>query len=362
MGKRELLLIVGFIILGTVLYRVTAPATPKDGGFSLRTMVDSVRREIGSHEEYLGDEREVALDIGSHVSEVRIAHVHGLRVRGTDASRAQLHVNVYSTGLSEEEARGFARRVSLQERRSGDILALDFDYPPEARQRTELTIEVPSRLRMRVERVRGGVNLEGVAGIELDETGGEVRLVNVNGPIRGSHAGGELIIENARDVDLTTRRADVTLAGVSGRVRLDMSGGGLAARGVKGSVRLDANRASIELKDVSGPIEADITQGQIEASGLAESVRIDGRGTDIQLDLARPVPVTAFTTDENVEVRLPAQGGFTLDLTVEDGEIRLPDGAPTPTTLEQTRRATGDYRGGGPSLSLRTSHADVIVR
>ena len=47
MGKRELLLIVGFIMVGTMVYFATAPEpAPGQQGFSLSRIVDHVRREI----------------------------------------------------------------------------------------------------------------------------------------------------------------------------------------------------------------------------------------------------------------------------------------------------------------------------
>jgi hypothetical protein len=51
MGKRELLLIVGFVVAGTLVYYATAPAkAPGEEGFSVGKILDAVRREVrGNH-------------------------------------------------------------------------------------------------------------------------------------------------------------------------------------------------------------------------------------------------------------------------------------------------------------------------
>jgi hypothetical protein len=362
MGKRELLLIVAFIALGSVLYQVTAPASPGGGGFSLRGMVDHVRREIGPHEEYLGAEHEDTITLDGEIGELRVARVQQLEVRGTATPGVRLRWKVHSTGLNEQEAKELARRVALRQRQSGDILSLEFDYPPEGRQRTELMLEVPSRVRVRITRVRGGINVREVGGVELDETAGEVSLTSISGTVRGTQTGGVLAIENAAEVDITARRSEIALARIDRGVRLDLSGGELNAREIGGAVDLDANRVALELERVGGTLNADLTQGRLEVTGLAQTARIEARSTEISLDLAKVVPLTVFTTDENVEVKLPEGAGATLDASVDDGSIRLPNGAPEVNTLDQTRRATGAFRGGGPTLALRTSHADIIIR
>ena len=47
MGKRELLLIGAFLLVGAAVYYATAPpGTPNQQGFSVSRILDSVRREL----------------------------------------------------------------------------------------------------------------------------------------------------------------------------------------------------------------------------------------------------------------------------------------------------------------------------
>ena len=361
MGKRELVLIVAFIFVGTVLYQATAPPTPEGGGFSLRRIIDNIRREVGTHHEYLADERTETLPIGDDIAEVRIAGVREVRIEGSDRRDGSATLQVYSTGLDEPEARSLGKKTLLKTARSGDILSIEVTYPREGRQRANLTLLLPQRVRVRVART-SSLSARGLAGIEFDETRGEAKVSAIAGAVRGTHTGGELACDNVKEIDLTIRRAETTLENIAGNVRLDLTSGTLTARAIRGPIEIDGNRVAVELNDIAGTIRADLTRGSLEANGVSAEVRVDARGTELRLDLAKPAPVTAITTDENINVHVPPTVGFTLDATAQDGEIRLPDGAPHPSGDDQERRARGPVRGGGPTLALRTSHGDIVLR
>jgi hypothetical protein len=267
----------------------------------VRGLVDNLRRHLGPRHEYLADERTETLSLQPGIAEVRIAGALTLHVDGTDAHQATAKLQIYSTGTDENQARALGKRTVLKTAASGDILSLDLDYPPEERQRTILTLALPRTMRLRVTRA-SSIEARGIAGLEFDNTRGEATLSGITGPIRGTHTGGELTFENVAAIDMTARRSDITIKKASGGVRFDLTGGALNARDLAGDVSLDANRATME------------------------------------------------------------HGGFVLDATVEDGEIRVPQGAPQPSTAAQISRARGPINGGGPTLTLRTSHGDIVIR
>ncbi len=361
MGKRELVLILAFVFLGTILYQATAPPKPEGRGFSLRGMIDNIRREVGARHEYLADERTQAIPIGAGIAEVRLVGPGDLRIEGTDGAQAIATLQVYSTGLDENEARALGRKTVLKTSGAGDLLSLEMSYPREGRQRAMMTIRLPRRLRVRVSRV-SRLEARNLGGVELDNTRGTATVSSIAGIVRGTHNGGELTLEHVKAIDLAARRSEMTIAGVDGPVRLDLTGGTCRARNIAGDFDVDGNRVDLDIEGLAGTLTADLSQGSIEVTRLAKQARVDARGTEIRIALERPVPISAITTDEDVSVRLPEHGGFTLDATVENGEIRLPERAPAPARTGQTTIAQGAIRGGGPTLSLRTTHGDIVVR
>jgi putative adhesin len=360
MGKRELVLIVAFIFVGTLLYQATAPP-PQNGGFSWRGMVQNLRKHVTPRHEYLADERTQRLALASDTAEIRIAGIRSLHIEGTDGTVATATFQVYSTGTNEAEARALGKRTALKTSTAGGILSIDVDYPSEERQRAAMTLTVPRTLRVRVA-AASNIEATGIAGIELDNTRGDATLTNITGAVRGTHTGGELVLETVKHVDLTARRSDITIKNVAGDLRLDLTGGQLVARNIAGSVKLDANRVSLELDAVGGALTADVTRGSLEVTRLTGQARVEARGTELRLELEKAAAITATTTDENISIRLPAQAGVTLDASVDDGEIRVPESAPRPTTAGQTSIARGPINGGGPTLALRTTHGDIVIR
>lgn len=360
MGKRELVLIAVFAFLGIVLYQATAP--PSAGpGFSFRAAFDNLRRHMGPRHEYLADERTETFPAGPELTELRVNRAFQVKAQGTDEQTIVVHSQIFSTAPNEEEARALGKRSKTIAQRAGDILSIDFDFPPEERQRAMIEIRLPKRVKLRVSSTRT-LDVRDTAGVELDDTRGETVVSNITGPVQGSHTGGQLTINDAAGLTLTARRADTTVNRVTGAVRLDLTGGTFHGRDVRGAADIDANRVSIELERYTGRLSADLTQGDFAATGLGEPFRVDARGTSLRLEFDKIVAGTAVTSDDTIDVRLPPTGGVTFDINVEDGDIRLPDGAPQPATTGPTRRASGAFRGGGPTIALRTSHGDVVVR
>ena len=69
MGKRELLLICGFAVVGALVYYATAPeAAPGQSGFSIGRLMEEVKREIRGNQRSASFRR---LDYDRHPIETR---------------------------------------------------------------------------------------------------------------------------------------------------------------------------------------------------------------------------------------------------------------------------------------------------
>jgi hypothetical protein len=366
MGKRELLLIVAFVFVGAVVYQVAAPAGPaREGGFSFSRVLDHLRREVRENSAEAEHTSETVIPLDRGVSELRVSAIAELRVTGEARDDVAAELRVHSTGVDPAEARALAERSALKVDQTGGVIALTVSYPVEGRQRGYLTLRVPKRLTVRLRETRGAVELRDLGGVFLDDTRGEITIGTLSGELRGTFQGGRLRADTIGVARLTTRRGEIEIDNIAGDATLDISGGSLRVNKIGGKLELTANRVEVEIDGVEGEVRANAAEGSLELGGLKRETRIDGRGTEISIELAAALPLTAITNEEPLAVRLPEKGGVTIDATASNGEIRVPDALVDSVRLVKApdeQRARGNVRGGGPELSLRVTRGDIVIR
>jgi hypothetical protein len=367
MGKRELLLIIAFIFLGAVVYQIAAPAGPeRQGGFSLSRMIDELRREMRAHSAEAEHASDTSIPLERGAAEVRVQAVARLSILGEERADIAAALRVHSTGADTAEAKALAERSLLKVDQTGGIVSIRIDYPREGRQRGELTLKVPRRLAVRLEGSAGRAELRDVGTVHLSGARGEVTIARLGGELRGTFQGGRLRLEQGVGlVKLTARRAEIEIDKVAGDAAFDLSGGSLRATRIGGRLELDINRADVEIDEIGGAIKVNAAEGMLDLAGITREARIDGRGTELVLELAAPAPITAFTSGETLTLRLPP-GGVTIDATATNGALRLPEAGLPDVRVDnldgEEQRARGPVRGGGPTLSLRVTRGDIIIR
>jgi hypothetical protein len=361
MGKRELLLIVAFVVAGIVLYRASAPPRPRSGlglGDVARRLVRELRPERARGEA----RRSLTHPVAPSTSEVRVRGIARAAVTGETRSDLLAELVVTSSGVDAAEATRLASAATLRVETAADTLVFTVDYPPEGRQEAALTLRVPARLRVRAEDVPSGVRASDVAAVALASVRGPTTLARIGGTVEGDHRSGAVEIAEAGAVRLRTRGAALRLERVRGAVVLDLAGGSLRARALGGPLQLDARSASLDIDDVAGPVEASVAGGRFALSGAGGTVRVDAQGADVALRLARAVEVTAFVTRAALDIALPAASGVGLDAVATDGTIRV-EGFDLSVAREgRVSRVEGAIGGGGPRVSLRVTRGPITIR
>ncbi len=148
MGKRELVLIALFAIVGVVVYQVTAPPPqPGSQGFSLSRIMQSMRRGIHGNRASAQIDRTRTEPVDSSVQELRFV-IPGteLTVAGEDRADIAIQMHVTSSGFDDAEAKRLAEVSTLTVTRAGPALVFNIKFPPEARQSAVLTLKVPEAL------------------------------------------------------------------------------------------------------------------------------------------------------------------------------------------------------------------------
>lgn len=365
MGKRELLLILAFAVLGVVTYRVTAPpGEANDEGFSLSRFVRQAVGELRGQSATAEVAKNVTVAVPAGVTNLAVRGFSGrLTVVGED--RPDVAVNLSGTvfGVDEAEARARADTLKVDVEVEGEAVVLDLE-PPEGRRRPRIEVElaVPRRLALRVEAEGGRLEIRNVAGVSLDSRRVETTLVGVTGPVTGEQRDGALEVVGAGSVDFTSRRTAVRFERIAGPIEGEYTDGRLFVREAAGPLTVETRRVSVELESVAGDTKIVSTDGRLVLRHQQGALQFEGERAPLTATFGAAVAVEAQSHDGTIEVTLAPGAGAALDLEADGGTIRLPQDEIAPTREGRVERVRTEIGGGGPAVRVRTTRAGIVVR
>jgi hypothetical protein len=369
MGKRELLLIVGFVAAGVIVYAFTAPPPgPNERSFSFSRIIDGIRREVRGNpgraeitttNSYPVPERTMELVVRDNFSQVEIV--------GEKRSDIEATVRVTSNGTDDNEAKRLASETTLEVDHPGQAIAFSPDAPEAGRQNLYVTMKVPHRLHVRIETPSSRVSVTNVPSVDVTSGRTETTVKQVAGRATITQRAGRLVVEDVESLRLDARSAETTLRNVRGDASLRVQGGELRAEGLAGAVDLEAQNAEVRLdkpERSKGSLRVNATGGEVVINGLRSDARIDARNAQISVSLAAPAPLVIYNTGgDPVELTLPP-GGFDLDAATTGG--RIPDDTIRDLGLTVTakddaneQRVSGSVKGGGPTITIRATGGDI---
>jgi hypothetical protein len=367
MGKRELLLILAFLIAGGVVYQVTAPApAPGERSFSPGQLLADFRRHLR------GNRASAELTTTTHqaveaaIVELKVSRTGEVTILGEDRADIEAELRVRSNGFDEAEANRLAGETRLKFERAGTRLSASISYPPGGTQRAlNLTLKVPARLLVTLEANGNATNVSGVAGVELASTRGEARIKNIKGKITGTHRGGELIVADIGSIDVTTMGAEVQVERVQGALALNLRGGQLRASEPHGSVAIDSQGAEVRLErleKVTGLLRLTVVGGSVNAKELATEARLELRNAEAEISASAAAPLAIYSEGGGSIELTPAEGGYQLDAVATNADITLPEGTLQVSEDGEEHRAAGAVLGGGPTITIRSARAEITIR
>lgn len=366
MGKRELLLIVSFLIAGAIVYQVTAPPpTPGERSFSPGQLVDHIRRVVRGNRASAEVTTRSTHPVEAGVSELRLAlGSTGITITGEDRTDIDAEFRVRSNGYDEAEAQRLARESVLNIDRAGSRLGLKATYPQAGTQRGSIVLKVPANLSITLD--GGGERvIAHVAAVDLGNARGRAELRDISGQVSGNQRGGELRVANAGSVKLTTNGVDVQLEQIRGETTLNMRGGELKGSELAGPVDIDSTDTDITLEKLdktTGILRIKAVSGSVSVKGLRTEGRIDVRGADVEVTVDRAAPLAIYSEGGDSIDLTPPAAGYQLDAIAGNGTITVPEGAPQVATSGQEQRATGPVKGGGPTITIRSARGSITVR
>ena len=368
MGKRELLLIVGFVMLATVIYVATAPESPAGGiGDSFGKLFDEMRREVRGNQASTEMTTPAIHPLSPEITEIRInIRTAQITIAGEDRADVASELFVWSNGFDEAQAKSLAAQTQLKVETAGPAMLMTITFPEPGTQRARLTLRVPSRMRIQFVETTGRLEVSNVAAVQHELARGEMTVRKIPGRVTITHRGGKLSVADVGPVRLNTRGSDVELSGVKGETVLQVQSGDVRAGDLLGTVEVESQSAEIILERFEksrDPLRIVANGGRIVVRGLRTETRIEGRDVEIQIALDQAAPLAIFNSEELVEIT-PPPGGYTLDAVASHGQIVLPDDLKNAidfkdAAAENEQRASGKINGGGPVITVRNSRADI---
>jgi len=178
--------------------------------------------------------------------------------------------------------------------------------------------------------------------INVNTSGGSIRLDNLEGALSGRTSGGSIRLNNLSGlVDVRTSGGSITIDASSGQISARTSGGSVSASNSSGVLDLSTSGGSIRLDNLSGEVSASTSGGSIRAN-------IDSLSGDVSLR----------TSGGNITASLP--GGLGLNLNLRGNSVRIP--LENFSGESKRNEIVGTMNGGGHNVTMRTSGGGVTVR
>ncbi|AMY10993.1 hypothetical protein LuPra_04237 [Luteitalea pratensis] len=372
MGKRELLLLVVFVVLGVGVYQVSAPAAPADTpGFSLSRLVQMAKAHFHGPQVRRTVTRTATLTVPEDTDTLDLGEIRGtVVVEGTDQAEVSVRLEAMLGGMDDADVARQEKAVQLEMKSDGTTASLSLQSSNEGpgpryemrggpRPHYEVRVEMPKRLKLRLAG-RGTAEVSGIAGLELDEYRGELTTEAVSGPITGDIRDARAEFGAGAILDLDTKNGRIRAEGPAS-VNLRSERGSVDIVDPKGAVAIKTDFARMDIRGTGGPVTITGEGGVIDLRDVAHPLTIEADRLTVSAELATPVATTITVSDDTVDVTLPRQGGVQLEASIEDGALRLP-GDLTSTKNDQTESVSAAIAGGGPIVKIVVKGGEVRIR
>jgi hypothetical protein len=362
MGKRELFIILGFVVVGVVAYQLTAPASTSEGGFSFSRMWEAMRREVHGNPSRAETTMTGEFLAPPELSEVRFNDISRLTVIGEARKDITYELRVESNGPDDATAMSYAKRAALKTDGMGASLAFRIELPPEGRQTTELVLKVPLRLAIRVQ---GGSRVEvgNVAAVRLEGVSGASRVSSVAGAVTGTHRGGDLEVAGAGAVKLTLVGSQAKFHAIREPLSLDLRNSECEIDQPKAAVEIEEVNSRVTIARPAGTVRVGGERGRVVVESPAGETRIDVRRAEVEVLLGAAVPMTLVTTDEELRLVLDGPPAIAVDAAAVSGEIATPGLDLKPEASERESRLTHTFRENASArVSMRNLRGPIVIR
>jgi hypothetical protein len=373
MGKRELVLIALFLVVGIAVYQFTAPPAPPGSDLSVGGIFQRMRRGMQGPRETASANSQQTFPVAPGVQKLRLNLLRpcDLTVTGSDRSDIAVEIRVVARGFEQAEVRAAADGAGLTlDPTKGDTMIITNAWNDRriGQQafvtQVAITLRVPQRLQLTVLPHIGLLAVKDVASLDAASSRGDTHVSAIAGDVRLSHVGGTLEVAGATSLKVTTRNSRGEISAITGTVSVDTSGSRLTLTDIGGPLEVESRTTDLTIRAIDAlkaPLRYNGTNGQLRIEGLRSEARLDGHNTDMDVRLATAAPVTIYNLGA-ISVTAPPDG-YTLDAVATEGRITTDDSSITATPSDgPDARVNVKVRGGGPTLTLRATRGRIEVR
>lgn len=360
MGKRELGLILGFVVVGILVWQFTAPKAEGEG-FSISRLISEARREMAPRNASAEVVTSPSIPIDASINEIRLTLSAGgeVTIKAEDRADIGAELKVVSDGIDEAEAKKLAAESGLKVSRFADSVVVGWTFPDPGRQVPKLTLLVPVRLRLQLEG-RGNATVSGVDTVTLARQSGELKLTSIK-TLKGESRG-TVSVDGAQTVDLSIANNETSVKAVSGEVRLNVRNGDVRMENTAGRVYITGTDARIRMDGVGGELRIEIAEGDLELNGVSAPIDIDTRSTPVTIDWQRAAPAKIQVREDTLDLELPKDAAsYSLDARAAGGELRVP-GQLQKTTEGPETAVTKSAGPNAPSIFVRGVATTITIR
>lgn len=207
-------------------------------------------------------------------------------------------------------------------------------------------VVVPATTRVKSSTDSGSQSISGIGGaVDANADSGDIILADIGGPVEASADSG--------DVKLTNIRGSANAGTDSGSIFADGIGGAFEAHTDSGDVRL--------IQDAPGDVIVSTDSGSSDLRGVVGALRVNSDSGSVVVEGKQQGTWSLETDSGSVRISLPDNAAFQLDARSSSSAIYIDH----PITLQgkiSDNRLTGEVRGGGSLLQIRTDSGGIQIK
>jgi len=199
--------------------------------------------------------------------------------------------------------------------------------------------------------------------IEIDTSGGPVRIFEIDGTVKLETAGGEIGLRDLKGaVTAETAGGDIILERIEGEVRVSTSDGDIRAKDLDGSLFARTGVGTIEVARISGDVDVGALRGhvRIEDAGGHVTARSAQGSLEVGFAAGNESGGKLHAMRGGIRVTVDRRANLLVDAHAADGRVRtdLPVRAPGGRSDSKLKGKLGS---GGRRLTLRSSGGPIAL-